>query len=85
MKDLSDKLNWATGLMAGESMSAGNTVCHSDQNAAMGAPGSQPVNKLPDVLDVPELEVQGAPTKPTTLIKPGSSIPSSGNWQKAGE
>ena len=50
-------LNVETGLMAGESMSGGNTI--SNNALAMSAPGSTPVN--PD------------PTKPSKVDDPGMS------------
>lgn len=45
MKDMSHLLNLETGLTAGSSMSAGNTI--SDNELAMTAPGSTPVNADP--------------------------------------
>lgn len=85
MQDLSSLTNWATGLNAGESMSGGNTVSYDDKNTAMKGPGSEPVFPRPEVTDTPSLDVSGPPAKPTTIVKPGNSIPSSGEWKKAGE
>lgn len=82
MKDLSSLATWAKGLTAGESMGAGNTI--NLDKTAMQAPGSSPVDPLPDVTDDATLEVP-AISKPTTLVKPGSAIPASGAWKKAGE
>ena len=80
MKDLSSMLTWATGLNAGESQSAGNTVCYDSKNVAMGAPGSQPVNKLPQATDVPDLEVPAIQEKPTTLVK-GTGNKNGASWE----
>lgn len=79
MEDLSAKLglNWATGLTAGESESAGNTITHDDKNIAMKAPGSSPVNALPEWTDEPALEVP--PVKGPTHLT-GAGKKSDGSW-----
>lgn len=83
MEDLSNKLNWTTGLNSGLSMSGSNTVSHDPDNTAMKGPGSEPVLPRPEVEDTPSLDVSGV-TALTTIVKPGSAVTSSGGWQKAG-
>lgn len=87
MQDLSHLLNLETGLTAGESMSAGNTVSPSTGKTAMAAPGSMPVNipsAKPRQHDDPGLEI---PAEDENINKPkfGSSPTSSGSWEKAGK
>ena len=80
MKDLSSLLTWATGLNAGESQSAGNTVCYDSKNVAMGAPGSQPVNKIPQMTDIPDLEVPAMKPKASHLVDGGGNG-GAGTWE----
>jgi hypothetical protein len=84
LQNLSHLTNLSKGLQAAESMSAGNTISHDPDNFAMQAPGSAPVNPIPSTTDTPSLDVSETSSKPTTLVKPGHSIPSSGKWLKAG-
>lgn len=84
MQDLTSRVTQGTALNAGESMAAGNTVSHDPDNVAMSAPGSAPVNPLPSTTDDPKIEIP-SPEGPTTVVHPGSSVPVSGTWQKAGK
>lgn len=89
MKDLSSFLTWSKNLSAGTSALEGNTTVVDQDNTAMKAPGSVGVYAqaipIPSKTDDPDLDLQGSPTPVTTISKPGSTIPSSGEWKKAGE
>lgn len=74
-------------LTAGESMSAGNTVTNLTNGTSMKAPGSDPVDPLPngDVKqDAPQLTVSAG--FGTVHNKPSEGLVAGGNsWKKAGE
>lgn len=86
MKDLSHLVNLETGLTAGESNSAGNTV-NRPNPTGIGAPGSEPVNPPPAMseLDTPGMEVPavGGPVYKPKFGNNTTSVPAT--WKKAGE
>lgn len=73
MKDLSSMLDIATALTAGSSMSGGNTI--SNNELAMSAPGSVPVN--PDPTTPTKVDDPGLSQSDTATVSDGASrVPS---------
>jgi hypothetical protein len=89
MKDLSSLApDFGVVLTAGESQAAGNTVSTLAKEVSMCAPGSDPVDPMPQIgakEDSPAITASGTITHDSVLTQGNDSLPSGNTWKKAGD